>query len=143
MVVNCQDFLLQSTLFKVLGSLDYDVHCSARFGRGHVLVHHLIAASGIDQMIKADAVDLFLFNEVENIFKIAEIVLIDCKSETNALPDGNTVFNSPHCLLISPFNAAKFVVDFLEAVKRYTDVADAYVFDSLGNFASYQSPIRR
>ena len=142
-VVDRQDLLLETALLEVLRAADDCVHRAARLLRRDILVHHLLAAAGVDEMVEADAVDVLRLDEVEDAVELLDVVVVDRKAQADALADGHAVLDALHGLLIGAVDTAELVVDILESVERDADVADADILDALGDLARDQRAVRR
>ena len=143
MIVDREDFLLKPACFKILRAADNCVECMAGFFRRDILIHHLLAASGVNEVVEADTVDVFRFDEVKNSVEFLNVVVVDRKAKPDTLPDGNAVLDACHRLFIRAFNAAKLIVDILQSIERDADITDANVLNLLCNFARDQRSVRR
>ena len=107
MIVYHQDLFFQAPPVKIQRPLDDEIeHLSGLF-MGQVILDDGIAAAGIDQMIKADAIDVFRLHQIQDRAYILEIVLIDGEAQTHALTYGPTIADTFHSLVESAFNAAE------------------------------------
>ena len=94
-------------------------------------------------MIKTDAVNIFPFNKIKNIFQLFDIMMIDRKAQADTLVNGYTVFNSLHGGSKGSVHPTELVIYILQSVERNADIANANIFDSLRHFRCNQGPIGR
>ena len=142
-VVDGQNLLFESALFKILCPRDNRIHRAARLLRRHVLIHHLTAAPGVNEMIEADAVDALFLDEVKDFIELHDVVVVDGKAQPHALPDRDAVLDALHRAPVRALDAAEHIVHIREPVERDTDVADAEILDALRDLACDERPVRR
>ena len=129
MVVDRQDFLLQPSLVKRLGTFENDVHGPANLRRRQLVGG--VAATRIYEMIKAGALDALGFDEIENVMQIHAIAARERQPQTNFLADRAAVAHPAHCPVERPLLAAENIVGLANAIQRDADVGGAEFLELL------------
>ncbi len=99
------------------------------------------AAAAGDEVIEADALDLFLLDEVEDAVDVFDVVAGEGEAEAGFLAGFMTGVKATDGGVEGAFFAAKFVVDFADAIERDADVGDLRGFEAGGFFGSDEGAV--
>lgn len=99
------------------------------------------AAAAGDEVIEADALDLFLLDEVEDAVDVFDVVAGEGEAEASFLTGLMAGAETANGSIEGAFFAAEFVVDFADAVERDADVGDLGGFQAGGFFGGDEGAV--
>ena len=128
-VIDRQDFLVDSALLEVQGAIDDQVHRLAAFFVTQVVLNHRRTAAAINQVVETHAVDILGFKQIKNCVQVLHIVTRNGKAKAHLLPRCDTVADATESELVSTFLAAELVVSRLATVQANAHVTHAHVLE--------------
>ena len=141
MVVGRQYLELDAAPVEIQRLVDQQLGHLAFFVQRHIQVLHIAAPAGVDQVIHAEPVDFFLFDQIQNRRQIPFVQTVECKPDPGAVarrlgrPDAGDGRRKGALL------APEHIMGFFTAVDADADVLEARFFDQLRREIVDQRPV--
>ena len=141
MVVHHQYFLFQTSLVEIFHAVDDQIQNLAGLLMRQIIVHDRAAAPGINQVIEADAVDIFFLHQIQYSADIFKIALIYSYNPNEKLKDYDEEFimdeNNENTEKLDQSSR-----EFLDsAINDYNEMFGVSYSSSSENFQSYYKDI--
>ena len=141
MVIHSQHFKWFVSPVKISGAIDDQVNSPAGLLVIQILLHQLAAPAGIDEVIEANPVNVFLFQEVKNLRDILDVPAVNGETKAYFDPRFLAMMDAPQGGIKGSFHPSKAVVGLPHPVQAYSNIGKPDPFQLPGDLFGDQGAI--
>lgn len=130
-LIDGEDFAGFASVVPLLGAVDDLIDGLTRLFVGDV--YDVTATAAINEVIEADALDVFLLDEVEDAIEIDDVVGGKGEAQADFLTNGFAVAKGGDGFFKSALASAKLIVGGSDAVQGDADVGEVQAFQARGS----------